>query len=115
MDRKKLLAYCIEETKNGKDFDVLRKELEQLNLEEKYISEIIKYVSNQMINKALTVVKKGHKREYFRIGWFLLIAGAFITIASYTGIIDMGNSYIVFVGPIIIVGIALITRNRSNN
>ena len=114
MDRKKLLNYCIEEAQNGKDLDEIRKELQQLELGEQDITDIIKYVSNKMINRDLANTQKSYRREYYLIGWFLLVAGSFITIATYTGLIYMGNSYIISLGPII-VGIALITGNRPNS
>lgn len=109
-----MLNYCLEEAKNGKDLDELRKELKQFELEDDDISQIIKYVDNKLINDALTGAHKSHKKEYYLIGWFLFVTGLFITIATYIGLINMGNSYIISFGPII-AGLALIVSNRTNS
>ncbi|OEK04914.1 hypothetical protein [Roseivirga misakiensis] len=113
MDKKKILEYALEEAKNGKDFGEIRSDLSQFGLADKEVTEIIKYVDNQLMNDALRGSVKSHKREYFLVGCFLLIIGLFITLGTYLGIISMGNSYLISYGPII-AGLGLIVTNRSN-
>lgn len=112
MDKGKLIDYCLEEARNGKDFGTLRDELKAFNLEPKEIDQIIKYVDDNLLNNALQGAHKSHRREYLMVGWFLLIVGVLATILSYTGIIDMGDSYLIVYGPII-AGIGLIVGNRT--
>lgn len=114
MNRQKILDYCLDEAKNGKDFGQLRKELKELGLADDEINEFISYVDNQMINEALKGTQRNSKKEYYLMGWFLLAVGAFITITTYTGVISMGNSYIISFGPII-AGLGLIVSNRPSS
>ncbi len=61
MDRSKILEYCLEEARKGKEFSILREELTQLELEPDDINQIIKYVNNQMLNQAFSSARKSHR------------------------------------------------------
>ncbi|MFY0592285.1 hypothetical protein [Roseivirga sp.] len=113
MDKSKLIDFALEEARKGRDFGEIRKELAQLGLEEKEISEVLRYVDNHLLNKALDGSYKSHRREYFLVGCFLLIIGIGITLGTYFGLISMGNNYLVSYGPIA-AGLGLIVSNRSN-
>lgn len=114
MDRKKMLDYCIEEARNGKDFGELRNELKQLGLDDQDIKEIIKFVDTQRINHAINNAKKKHKREYFLLGCFLIAIGLIVTLLTFLGLFEMGNTYLLSFSTIL-TGVALITSNRSNS
>ncbi len=114
MDKKKVLEYCLEEARNGKDFGALREELEALKLQPKEIDQIIKYVDDQLLNQAFTGARRSHRREYYLVGWFLALVGGLTTVLTYIGIIDMGSSYIIAYGPVI-AGLGMIISNRPNS
>ncbi|MBO3697635.1 hypothetical protein [Roseivirga sp. E12] len=112
MDKGKLIDYCLEEARKGKDFGTLREELQAFNLEPQEINQIIKYVDDNLLTNALHGAYKSHRREYLMVGWFLLIVGVLATVLTYTGVINMGDSYLIVYGPII-VGLGLIVGNRT--
>lgn len=114
MDKRKILEYCLEEARNGKDFGTLREELKELKLQPNEINQIIKHVDDQLLNQAFSGAQKSHRREYYRVGWFLFLAGGLATLLTYTGVIDMGSSYIIAYGPVI-AGLGLIIGNRPNS
>ncbi|OEK00629.1 hypothetical protein BFP97_03520 [Roseivirga sp. 4D4] len=112
MDKKKLLDYCLEEARNGKDFGTLREELRAFELQPKEIDQIIKYVDDHLLNQAFSGARRSHRREYLMVGWFLLIVGVLATVLTYTGVINMGDSYLIVYGPII-AGLGLIVGNQT--
>ncbi len=100
MDRAKIVDYYIQKIEN-KDFEIyqVREELTKNNFEEEEIKIIVRLVDNEVQRRLR--VKSGDSRsnELILIGSILTAFGAGITLATYTGIIDMGNSFLITYGP----------------
>ena len=100
MSRAKLIDYYIEQSQNP-DFqiDQIRKELEPKNIPDEEIRIIVRLVDNEMQKKALTKSSNSKGNEIVIAGAVLTFVGAGITIGTYTGLIDMGNSFLIVYGP----------------
>lgn len=100
MDRAKIVDYYIQKIEN-KEFEIyqVREELTKNNFEEEEIRIIVRLVDNELQRRLHTKSNDSSSNELIWIGTILTIVGAGITIATYTGIIDMGNSFLITYGP----------------
>ena len=118
MSRAGLIDYYIQKSYEP-DFEIdqIRKELEAKGVDEEEIRVIVRLVDNDMQKRELNHSHTNRSKEYIAIGAFLTFAGLSITIGTYTGVIDMGNSFLLLYGPII-GGISLMlkgwTESRNN-
>lgn len=94
------MDYCIEKSREkGFEIDQIRKELEERDIPEEEIRAIVRLVDNQMQNNLQIKSDNSKSNELFWAGLFLTIIGAAITIGTYTGIIYMGDSFLIVYGP----------------
>ncbi|KYG82310.1 hypothetical protein [Roseivirga echinicomitans] len=100
MSRAKLIDYYIEKSQSP-DFqiDQIRKELEPNNIPEEDIRAIVKLVDNHILNSAFTKNSKNRSTELIIAGAILALLGAGVTIATYTGLINLGDNFLVVYGP----------------
>tara|TARA_A100000171_G_C2131127_1_gene146799 strand:+ start:934 stop:1329 length:396 start_codon:yes stop_codon:yes gene_type:complete len=100
MSRAKLIDYYIEKSQSP-DFqiDQIRKELEPNNIPEEDIRAIVKMVDNHILNSAFTKNSKNRSSELIIAGAILALLGVGITIATYTGLINLGDNFLVVYGP----------------
>ncbi|WP_421978810.1 hypothetical protein [Roseivirga seohaensis] len=100
MSRSKLIDYYIEKSQSP-DFqiDQIRKELEPNNIPEEDIRAIVKLVDNHILNNAFTKNSKNRSTELIIAGAILALLGVGITIATYTGLINLGDNFLVVYGP----------------
>ena len=94
MIRAKLIDYYIEKSQSP-DFqiDQIRKELEPNNIPEEDIRAIVKLVDNHILNSAFTKNSKNRSTELIIAGAILALLGVGITIATYTGLINLGDNF----------------------
>jgi hypothetical protein len=117
MSRAKLIDYYLEKSLTD-DFqiDQIRKELEAKNIEDEEIKVIVRLVDNEMQKKALTKSSNQKSNELVYIGLALTIIGVGITVGTYTGLINTGNSFIIAYGPFFAgVSILLTGLAKSNS
>jgi len=100
MSRAKLVDYYIEKSKEP-DFRIsqVRKELEARNIPDEEIKAIVRLVDHSMQMDALTKSSNKRANEFIIAGAILTLVGAGVTIGTYTGLIDMGNSFLIVYGP----------------
>ena len=100
MSQSKLIAYYIEKS-NDPNFsiDQIRKELEANNVADEEIRTIVRIVDNSIQRSALTGSANKSFKDLTYMGAFLMVVGAGITIGTFTGIINMGNSFLIVYGP----------------
>lgn len=100
MSRAKMVDYFLEKSKEPNfQIDQVRKELEKNNIPEEEIKVIVRLVDNELQAKELIGSSNNKANELIIGGALLTIIGAGITIGTYTGIIDMGNSFLIVYGP----------------
>ncbi|MDQ3190079.1 MAG: hypothetical protein M3Q58_00640 [Bacteroidota bacterium] len=95
-----LIEYFLIEKRNGMDFSEIRKTLESKELEENKIKIIIRSIDNLILKEEKTVSQNKKAKELIYIGLAVTLAGLFVTVGTYTGIINMGNSFLLAYGPV---------------
>ncbi|KOF04294.1 hypothetical protein OB69_01875 [Roseivirga seohaensis subsp. aquiponti] len=100
MSRAKLIDYYIEKSQSP-DFqiDQIRKELEPNNIPEEDIRAIVRLVDNHILNSAFTKNSKNRSSELIIAGAILALLGVGVTIATFTGFINLGDNFLVVYGP----------------
>lgn len=93
--------YIVESKKPGFEIDQIRKELEPKGVSEEDIRAIVKVVDSDMQRRELTTTSRNKSKELMGIGALLTFVGVAITIGTYTGMISMGDSFLLLYGPII--------------
>ena len=84
-----------------KDFEIseVRKDLEKNNFEEEEIKTIVRLVDNALQRKLQIVTNNKKANDLIYIGAITTLVGVIITVGTYTGLISMGNSYLIVYGP----------------
>ena len=100
MSRAKLVDYYIDKSKEP-DFQInqIRKELEAKNIPDEEIKAIVRLVDNYIQMNHITKSSNKRANEFIIGGIFLALFGAVITIGTYTGLINTGNSFVIMYGP----------------
>ncbi|MEO9482859.1 MAG: hypothetical protein ABJG47_05410 [Ekhidna sp.] len=102
MSRAGLVDHYIKEShKPGFEIDQIRKELESKEVPEEEIRTIFRLVDSEMQRKVLVKETRNRSKEYVGVGAVLTLIGLGITIGTYTGMVSMGNSFLLMYGPII--------------
>ena len=99
MDYNDLIDYYVGLKLKGTDYTTIREELKQRNINDDAIKTIINDIDDVIIHEEWDKIRKGKQREYYIFGLFLAALGLFITFATYTGFINLGDSYIIMYGP----------------
>lgn len=113
MERAKIFDYYLQKV-NDKDFDLYdaRKEMEKNNIEEDEIKVIIRLLDNQIQRRLVQSSHRDKSKEIIGIGAVLTFVGASITIGTYTGIFNTGDSFLIVFGPVV-VGISILVGGLS--
>jgi hypothetical protein len=96
-----MVDYFIGKINDEKDFDIssVRKEMEQNNVPEDEIKIVVRLVDNELQRRITTKTTNTQSNELIWIGAAVTLVGAGITLGSYFGILDTGNSLIIAYGP----------------
>lgn len=97
----KLIEYFLNEKRKGMAFSEIRKILEENNVEENKINIIIHNVDKLILREAIVKNQNQRAKEFIYVGLFVTIAGLIITVGTFTGIINMGNSFVLAYGPVL--------------
>lgn len=113
MERAKIIEYYLQKI-NDKDFDLyeVRKELEKNGLEEEDIRIIVQQVDREIHRRLLQGSHRDKSKEMIGIGAVLTFVGASITIGTYTGILNTGDSFLIVYGPVV-AGISILVGGLS--
>jgi hypothetical protein len=100
MDRVKIVNYFIDKIED-KNFEIhqVRQELEKNNLDEEEIRIIVRLVDNELQRRLLLNTENKRSNDLIWIGLILTAIGMGITIGTYTGIINMGDHFLITYGP----------------
>lgn len=100
MERKKLIDHYLERT-SEKNFEIIqiRRELEAHKIPDEEIRTIVRIVDNEVQRRARVQTQNQLAQTWIWMGLVLASIGAGITIATYTGIIPTGNSFLIVYGP----------------
>ncbi|MCZ8022241.1 MAG: hypothetical protein O9302_14640 [Cyclobacteriaceae bacterium] len=100
-DRAKIVDFYLAKI-DEKDFDILqvRKDLEKNNIEEEEIKIIVRLVDNEMQRRLIHGENNTDNNHVIWMGGILTAIGLFITLGTYIGFIDMGNSFVFAYGPL---------------
>ncbi len=99
-DRAKIVNFYLEKL-SDKNFEIsdVRRDLEKNNFQEDEIKIIVRLVDNELQRRELIKSNNKASIDLISIGAILTSLGAGITIATYTGLINMGNSFLIVYGP----------------
>jgi len=114
--REKLVDYYIERSlEDNFEIDQIRKELELKNIDNEEIKVIVRLVDNEVQKRALNRSSNQKFNEMMYIGIVLMVVGVGLTLGTYTGIINMGNSFLIAYGPFFAGASLFITGLVRNN
>ena len=113
MDRAKIVDYFLRKLED-KNFSILdvRQELEKNNIDEEEIRVVVKLVDSELRRKITNKSSADSSREIMWLGGSITLAGLVLTIRTYTGLIDMGNYFVLAYGPIL-GGISILFYGRN--
>lgn len=100
MDRARLIDFFLQKL-NDKDFQIseIRLEMEKYNLPEEEIRTVVRIIDNEIQRRDLLRLENSKARNLTWVGVVLTGIGAFVTIATYVGLIDMGDQFLLTYGP----------------
>jgi hypothetical protein len=100
MNSDKIIDFYLERI-NSKDFDLYsaRQEMTKNNIPEDEIKSIIRILDSEMQKQMILTHENKKATNIVLVGIVLASIGAGITIATYTGIIPMGDSFLLTYGP----------------
>lgn len=100
MSRAKLIDYYVEKSLDS-DFEIdqIRKELSAKNIDDEEISIIVRIVDNEVQKRVITNSSGKKSNELVYVGLFLTVIGAGVTIGTYAGWFNTGNSFVIAYGP----------------
>ena len=83
------------------DFQIIqvRQELERNNVDDQEIKVIVSLVDRELQKRQVLKAKDRRSNEFLWLGAVLMFLGAGITLGTYMGLIDMGNSFLIVYGP----------------
>jgi hypothetical protein len=109
MNRAQIVDYYIEKSKEkGFELDQIRRELQSRDIPDEEIRAIVRLVDNDMQRELLTKSSSSKSNEIMWAGIVLTVIGAGITLGTYTGLITMGDSFLIVYGPFF-AGLSMIT------
>ena len=114
--RRQLVEHYCSQIASGKiEFSDVRKSLETERYSEEDISVILERIDRDLDRMAIVKAEKHQGRQMLYLGLFVMLIGIFITVGTYTGIIDFGNNYIIAYGPALGgLGLALVGAVKMN-
>jgi hypothetical protein len=101
MERAKIVDHFLAKVSSEKDFNIyeVRQELEKHNFEEEEIKQIVRIVDNEL--QRTHQIKSNNKKatDLMWVGAVLTVIGIGVTLGTYTGLLPMGNSFLITYGP----------------
>ena len=100
MNRAKIVDYYVNKL-DEPSFEIyqVRQELEKNNVDEEEIRIIIRLVDSELQRRLLTKTENKRLNDVVWIGVVFTALGVGITIGTYTGVIDMGDHFLITYGP----------------
>lgn len=83
------------------DLSDLRKTLESENYTKEEIDIIVKRTDRNLMHAAQLKHHHSNGKNLFIAGLLIMTAGILITVLTYTGIIDLGDIYLIAYGPVL--------------
>ena len=112
MSRAKLIDHYLEKAQEPNfEIDQIRKDLNG-KIPEEDIRAIIRVIDSTVQNQAFTKTTNGRASELIVAGAILTLVGVGISIGTYTGLINMGNSFLIVYGPFL-GGVSLLLTGMS--
>lgn len=100
MSRAKLIDHYLEKSlEEGFEIDQIRKELEANDVEDEEIRVIVRIVDADIQKRALVKTSNQKSSAFIYIGLAFILVSVVVTIGTYTGLIDTGNSFVILYGP----------------
>ncbi len=101
MTEEELVEHYLEQKKSGLDFSEIRKELSLNQIPEERIKEIVRKIDYRLLAEVQINNALNQRNTLRNIGIFLLVFGIGITVSTFLGWINMGESFVLVYGPII--------------
>ena len=109
------VQYTLAEKKKGREYDAIRRDLRARGCEEDEIKTIIREADDLFLDSLRGKDDKPlFKINYKLYGYGLIFLGSGFTFLTYTGIINLGDSFVILYGPVVS-GIALIGYGAKKN
>ena len=83
------------------EIDQVRPELERAKLDDEKIRFIVQMIDKELQAKALERMSAQRATNVFWVGVVITGVGVAITLGTFTGIIDMGDHYLLTYGPVL--------------
>ncbi len=115
--KKEAIEFTLREKRLDRSYADIKKDLKSKGWSDIEIKEIVKDADHELLDSLIEPVKVRRKINNKLLGWFLIITGMAVTISTYIGVVDLGNSFILLYGPVLS-GLALLSkdaRDRSKN
>ncbi|MBU0489244.1 MAG: hypothetical protein KKD31_14960 [Bacteroidetes bacterium] len=96
-----LEEFFLNEKRKGMEYSEIRKTLASKNLDEDRIKDLIRHIDNQIIKDELLKTKNRKAFELIIAGSVVSVVGLAITIGTFLGVINMGDSFLLAYGPIL--------------
>ena len=114
--RREIVAEYCEKIRSGEiEFSKLESILKSNNHSEEDIDIIVKRVDRDLQRMAADDVEAGRGKQMFYGGLLIMLLGVGVTVASYIGIIDLGDEFIIAYGPALGgLGLALVGKLKMN-
>jgi len=116
-ERSKIVNFYLQRLTDSFEISEVRKDLERNNYDEDEIKLIVRLVDSELQRRLLTATNNKRANNLVYIGAILTLVGVSVTLGTFTGIINMGNSFIIVYGPffggISILFMGLANRKRA--
>jgi hypothetical protein len=101
-DRAKIVDFYLQKISDtGFEISEVRKDLERNNFDNEEIKVIVRLVDNELQRRLLKSANNEKAKGLVFTGAVITLVGIAITFGTYTGLIDMGNSFLIAYGPIL--------------
>ena len=120
MDRQERIDHYIKRLsdKNFVIYDV-RRELEQQNVEENEIKQIVSAVDTELQARLLKTSSRDYSGTFIRIGIVLISVGVTVWLATFIGVLNLGDFFIFvdgsFFGGLSVLLVGLFKKKRSTS
>jgi hypothetical protein len=100
MSRARIIDLYVDKlTRPDFEFHQIRQELEANKVDDDEIRIIVKIVDNEIQRRAVSMVENRRWNALIYVGGIITAIGAVITIGTFIGMINTGNSFIIAYGP----------------
>lgn len=98
--RKDYVAEYCDKIRSGKlDYSKLRSDLELKIKQKEDIEIIVERIDRDLKRMELADIEKSKGKQMFYGGMVIMILGVLLTVATYLGIINLGDRFIIAYGP----------------